>query len=257
MKYTFIGAGNVATHLATALTKSGNTILEIHSRSESGGKALARKTNARFVDDLSRLNPNTGLFILAVPDDEISHVIRSFPFPDRCVVHTSGAVPLSVFPARFTNAGVLYPLQTLSKGVRIRWNNVPFCLEGRSEKIKRALRSPVNSLEGEARWLSSEQRAWAHLCAVLVNNFSNHLFVWAELLMKEKGMDLDLLHPLMLETTRKAIGHSPATSQTGPAKRGDTDTLERHLSLLAGHKDLQEIYRLLSESIARHHGMNY
>ena len=41
----------------------------------------------------------------------------------------------------------------------------------------------------------------------------------------------------------------PAEAQTGPAVRYDRNVIDAQLSLLAEDPDLQEIYRLLSESI--------
>ena len=43
---------------------------------------------------------------------------------------------------------------------------------------------------------------------------------------------------------------SPQKAQTGPAKRGDRDTINRHLSEITD-EELQEIYKLLTASISR------
>jgi hypothetical protein len=42
---------------------------------------------------------------------------------------------------------------------------------------------------------------------------------------------------------------SPAQTQSGPAKRGDLETLQKHLNLLDDDLELQEIYKLLSKRI--------
>ena len=38
-------------------------------------------------------------------------------------------------------------------------------------------------------------------------------------------------------------------AQTGPAKRGDTETIKRHIQMLDNQLEKQKIYQLLSESI--------
>ena len=53
----------------------------------------------------------------------------------------------------------------------------------------------------------------------------------------------------MEETIAKAIQDSPARMQTGPAIRGDQETIDRHLRLLEKHPEWQAIYRLVSQDI--------
>ena len=55
--------------------------------------------------------------------------------------------------------------------------------------------------------------------------------------------------PLIDETARKVHVMPPAEAQTGPAVRYDRNVIDAQLSLLAEDPDLQEIYRLMSESI--------
>ena len=51
----FIGAGNVATHLAVALHKAGYEIVQVYSRSLQSARDLAAKTQATFTNDLKAL----------------------------------------------------------------------------------------------------------------------------------------------------------------------------------------------------------
>ena len=68
-------------------------------------------------------------------------------------------------------------------------------------------------------------------------------------ILEEKDLPFELLHPLMEETLAKALQDSPARMQTGPAMRGDAETVRRHLNLLANNPEWREIYRELSENI--------
>ena len=52
---------------------------------------------------------------------------------------------------------------------------------------------------------------------------------------------------------RNAYLHTPATTLTGPARRGDMDTIHKHLDLLRrmGLTEQEEIYRLFTEKILK------
>ena len=72
--------------------------------------------------------------------------------------------------------------------------------------------------------------------------------------MKRK-LIFSLLHPLIRETANKINKVNPAEAQTGPAKRNDTQTINKHLELLSEYPEFQEIYKLLSNQITKkHHG---
>jgi len=53
---------------------------------------------------------------------------------------------------------------------------------------------------------------------------------------------------LIRETADKIMHINPKEAQTGPAKRNDKDTIEKHLALLPEGKS-KEIYKLITSSI--------
>ena len=58
------------------------------------------------------------------------------------------------------------------------------------------------------------------------------------------------MQPLILETAQKAAeATDPRSVQTGPARRGDREVIERHIAMMEQKPELQEIYRLVSEEI--------
>ena len=65
-----------------------------------------------------------------------------------------------------------------------------------------------------------------------------------------KEIPAHVLRPLIAETTAKALSADRAADvQTGPARRGDFSTQERHLNMLADRPDLQQIYQNISHNI--------
>ena len=77
------------------------------------------------------------------------------------------------------------------------------------------------------------------------------MFAIAELLLSRWGIDPELLDPLLLETAQKAIRKGASNAQTGPASRNDQNIIRKQLSLLKKDKELQKIYKLITESIRR------
>jgi predicted short-subunit dehydrogenase-like oxidoreductase (DUF2520 family) len=97
--------------------------------------------------------------------------------------------------------------------------------------------------------VNDEQRAVLHVAAVFANNFTNHCFSIAEKILDNADLPFEMLHPLMEETLAKAIMDSPAKMQTGPAVRGDEETINRHLLLLKKHPNWKTIYEDISNDI--------
>src|SRR4051812_3433408 len=121
LNITLIGSGNVATQLGLALKKAGCNIAQVYSRSNGPARALALKLRAQAVTDIKKLTKNSDLYIVAVKDDAVASVIKHLKGDHKFIVHTSGSLPMKILKATTTNYGVLYPLQTLSKGKAINF----------------------------------------------------------------------------------------------------------------------------------------
>jgi predicted short-subunit dehydrogenase-like oxidoreductase (DUF2520 family) len=247
-KIGIIGSGNVATALAIELKAKGYNITEIYSRKKANAEILAKKIGARVIEDLAELNPQLDLVIIAVTDDAIAPIVSKIKKTIKSIVHTSGSVALSAIKKGNENYGVFYPLQTFSKKRKVDFKKIPFCIEANNAKLLRKLRLLAKSIGGEAFELSSKQRLQVHLAAVITNNFTNHLLHISQFILKRNGLPSKILYPLLCETIEKAVKIGPAKSQTGPAIRGDSSTIKKHLGLLpkAHQKD---IYIAITKSI--------
>ena len=67
--------------------------------------------------------------------------------------------------------------------------------------------------------------------------------------LEEKGIDFDVMLPLIDEMVRKVHTVHPKEAQTGPAARGDNNVMEAQMKLL-DDPAMKEVYRVLSESIS-------
>jgi predicted short-subunit dehydrogenase-like oxidoreductase (DUF2520 family) len=236
------GFGNVGQHLYKAFKKKKVNVVQVYSPSLE----VSEKKGTQFINVISQVR-DADVYIVAIKDDAISSFSASLPFENRLVVHTSGTSALKSISEN-QRRGVFYPPQTFSKDAKLKWKNIPICIEAENEKDLLLLKKLGGMLSNKVVELSTEKRQELHLGAVWVNNFTNHLFHLAEDFLKEAEVDFDLLKPLMLETVKKLNSITPSEAQTGPAKRHDTKTMEAHLALLKDPKH-KEIYTLLSESI--------
>lgn len=248
-----IGAGNVAAHLAPALQEAGFTISQVFSAQGKSAAALAKKTGAKAVRQLSALQPEATLYLIAVKDDAIGSLAKKLKIKKGLVVHTSGSVALDVLKPAGQPHGVLYPLQSLSKKRALDMQQVPLCIEASDKKTLKALKEIAQQLSQHVYPLDSKQRRAAHLAAIFANNFTNHFYAIAAELLSENKLPFDLLRPLILETAMKALDMPPAEAQTGPALRHDKQVMKRHLELLKKHPRWAELYALASKDIADTH----
>ncbi len=246
-----LGAGNVGTHMSRAIFEAKNLKL-IQWFNKTPIPNFTDYWGVNFNSDLDQI-PEADLYIIAVSDGAIENLSERLPFSDRLVVHTSGSLSM-----RFLNnknrRGVFYPLQTFSKTSELSFDQVPICIEANDKKDRALLKSVAEALGCPTYMISSEQRQTLHLAAVFVNNFTNQMYRLAHELTDEKSLDFELLKPLILETAKKVQTLSPYMAQTGPAKRNDKKTLKKHLKLLQEHPKIQDIYKILSESIRKTHG---
>ncbi len=249
IKVVIIGAGNVATHLAEVFIKTTSiSLIQVFNRSISAIQPL--KDHTALTNDISKLK-KADIYIIAVSDKAIEELSAKINPKKAIVVHTSGSTPLKVLK-QHKNYGVFYPLQTFSKDNPVDFSSIPICLEANNHDNLLLLEKLAKKLSQTYHFINSEQRAHLHTAAVFVNNFVNHLYHIGNVICKENEIESDILQPLIQETARKAARFSPYSAQTGPARRGDGRTIEKHLEKLS--KNQQEIYKLLSHSIAATYG---
>ena len=233
------------------LKARGLPVAQIVSRTAAHAEALAGMLKTRWTADWAEVLPDADWVLIAVRDDAIETVGRALAphVPGALATHTSGATPGTVLKPYFGRFGVFYPLQTFSYERTPIWSKIPFCIDAQADEDVLFLKKIATTIGKLVYRVNDEQRAALHVAAVFANNFANHCFAIAEKLLAEKDLTFEMLHPLMEETLAKALQDSPARMQTGPALRGDTDTVKRHLQLLKSHPDWQELYEQMTSGI--------
>lgn len=249
MNIVIIGSGNAATILGRKFKAAGHNILQIVSRNATAASALAYEWDTESANYLTLVNRTADVYIIAVSDDAIKEVVKDLYLPGKVVAHTAGSVDKEILKKVSPHYGVFYPLQSLRKETD-HLPSIPLFFEGSDEKAKMTLEqlalsvSPQNTISA-----SNEDRMKIHVAAVVVSNFTNHLYALAESYCKRENLDFSQLLPLIEETALRIKGISPWKVQTGPAIRHDKATIGQHLDLLKEHPHLKSIYVLLTESI--------
>ncbi|MCF8253102.1 MAG: DUF2520 domain-containing protein [Bacteroidia bacterium] len=242
-----IGGGRLAENLVEAFKNTDSVISGIYARSPDQLKKIVQENNIAGFNDLESIPTDCDVYFIAVSDKSIELVSKQIN-PNGLVVHCSGVLPIGALN-KHLNVGVFWPIQTLSLNKKIDFQNVPICIESNSENNRKLLVKLASKISSKSVVVNSEERRKLHLSAVLVNNFSNHLYVLAKQYLEENELSFDLLKPLILQTTENALEKDPTLVQTGPASRKDFGTITNHETLLIDHPELLNIYKSLTQSI--------
>jgi predicted short-subunit dehydrogenase-like oxidoreductase (DUF2520 family) len=251
-KIAILGAGNVAWHLAPALEDAGHEITEVYARDfDKANQITERLYSTEATDDLDFSESRAQIFILAVKDSAIPELADEVILPEGSIlVHTSGTMPLDVLGYSSANyTGILYPLQSFTKGRKIDFEEVPFLLEAGDEETLQKLKKLAKSLSPLTYTVRSKDRKGVHVAAVFASNFTNHMIRISEEIMRRQGLDFEMLKPLIIETISKSLQIGAKNAQTGPAIREDYETLEDHHQFLNYNPSIAEIYKLISQDI--------
>ena len=244
IKVTILGNGNLATHLTRVFIKKKEIdLVQVYSRNIEKMKHLSEKVS--ITDNLLDLK-DADVYIIAISDNSIAEFSSQLNLKGKLVVHTSGSITMDTLKGGFSR-GVFYPLQTFTKGKKIKFKSIPICIETSNEDDLIILEKLAREISNDVRRITSLEREKLHLAAVFVNNFVNHMYQKANEICDDNYLPFDILFPLIKETAKKIESISPMDAQTGPAKRNDSKTIEKHLEQL--NSSQKEIYTTLTKSI--------
>ena len=249
MKITILGSGNVGTHLAKALYSAGHQIVQIWSREYDHAEALANQVFAEPIDRLKLLYPTSDVYILAVADDALFDLALDLKLREAVVTHTAGSVSMKVLAPISRKHGVIWSPQTFIRDVAMDYSRLPFCIEGSSDEVLRQIRELLTPVSQHIYDIDSQQRQWLHLAAVMTNNFGNAINALAQDLLEEHDIPFEILHPLIEMTAEKLKHGGLWQQQTGPARRQDQKTIDRHRSMLVEDEKVLRLYELMTEII--------
>lgn len=244
---TIVGTGKVAHQLGLHLKQQGHEIKGVWGRNTSKANHLSKLLKTNPLKELSNISSDS-LALVCVSDTAIAEVILQLPQNIK-IAYTSGSIQLEDLPSR-NYLGVFYPLQTFSQDKKVDISTVPFLIEAKNERFQKELKNLAETLSSKVIIANSEDRYNTHIAAVMVNNFTNILYHLAQEHLNQQQLDFDLLKPLIKETVNKLDYLNPIEAQTGPATRGDSKVIQKHIDSIENPKT-KVLYRLFSELIEK------
>jgi predicted short-subunit dehydrogenase-like oxidoreductase (DUF2520 family) len=209
--------------------------------------------------------PPDGIVFLAVPDaavgDVAARIAASDPAPAVSFVHLSGALTLDVLaPLRGHAVGSFHPLQSFPFPREPEaFRGITIAVDASTPALVRKLRRLARDLGARPRKVAAAERVLYHAAAVFASNLVLATFSeGVRQLMRIGWSEADAtraLVPLLEGVVANIRRRGVHKSLTGPIRRGDAETVRRHLEAL----DRPDLYRILGSialEIAREAGLD-
>lgn len=192
-------------------------------------------------------------FLLAVPDDAVGDVaaeLRQIGLCNSLVLHTCGvhgSEALGALASAGCALGSLHPMQTIPSAEKgyLSLPGSPFALEGDAEAVEWA-KDLVSLIEGRPFALTRGAKPLYHAAAVFAGNYVTVLMGMASDLLAEAGLTTreasEVLAPLAQESLKNALECDPSHVLTGPIRRGDVETVKKHLEALDRKPGSRRVY---------------
>jgi len=256
LKTGFIGAGTTGTALAVRLSQKGCPVVAVASRTLSSAQKLAALVpDCRVYHTAQDVAEAAELVFITTPDDVIAQVCAEVQWRGvNSVVHCSGAHSVDILgSAKELGAAVgsFHPLQTFAD-VDQAIRNLPgstFALEA-AEPLLTTQKELTRLLNGNWVVLKPGDKVLYHVAAVFACNYLVTLVklaldLWLNFGVSSKEATRALL-PLLEGTINNISNIGLPDCLTGPVARGDSGTIERHLSALETRSlDLLTTYKEL------------
>lgn len=216
--------------------------------------------SATILDSIQQIEDIPHIIILAVPDDEIETCSLQLSKQlkqnsETLIIHCSGALGKDVLQSckdKGARIAAIHPFQTFLGPVNLQ--GIPWSIDADEENQSLCIRF-IEKVEGIPIVLSQEMlrdKTVYHIAAVISSNFLVVLTQLASDLCKAAHLDPSILLPLIMKTSLQNALHSlennqpPIEALTGPIKRGDTQTINKHISVLEHKSDILNIYTALT-----------
>jgi predicted short-subunit dehydrogenase-like oxidoreductase (DUF2520 family) len=213
--------------------------------------------------------PGGAVVFLTVPDDAVAEVAARLAaggaaIPDRVAfAHASGALELGALaPLRGRHpVGSFHPLRSFPEpSPPEAFRGIVIAVDASSAVFLRALARLARDLGAKPARVEDSRRALYHAAAVFASNYVVALLGEAVGLLERAGWTEEEavrgLVPLAQGALANVTRRGPTAALTGPIRRGDAETVTRHLAALAeldGRSERQpgprvgDVYRMLGQ----------
>jgi predicted short-subunit dehydrogenase-like oxidoreductase (DUF2520 family) len=199
-------------------------------------------------DDLAGAADHVDLLLIATPDAAVAEVAAAVtPNADAVVAHVSGSLGLAPLHGH-PRPAVLHPLVALPDAERgaARLPGSWFGLAVDGDPLADEI---VAALDGRAVRVAEGDWLRYHAAAVIAANHLVALLGQVERVAGTIGVPLAAYLDLAEGSLDDVAELGPAAALTGPVRRGDLETVGRHIAALP--EEERAAYRALSEEAAR------
>jgi predicted short-subunit dehydrogenase-like oxidoreductase (DUF2520 family) len=258
---TLIGADNLAQALGPALKAAGYKIDFVSARETASSRrraAMLAGTLEARTQSLNDAAPTSDILWICHTDDALAEtaklLARKPGWSGKIVFHSSGALSsdvLAPLKRKGANTASLHPMMTFVPGATPRMEEVPFAVEGDSRAVAVARRI-VRDLGAESFAIKKAAKPLYHA----LGSFSSPLIIAALVTAERVGRGAGLtssqtrrvMGPILRQTFKNYEERGAAAAFSGPIKRGDVNTVLRHLRELKRVPGASEVYRALVKS---------
>ena len=261
---TLVGAGNLAQAIGPALRAAGYHIEQVVARdnpeSMRRARAVARKVGASVVR-VEDVTPTSQVVWICHTDDALAAtaklLARKSGWQGRVVFHSSGALTSDVLgPLKRAGAHTasLHPMMTFVPGTAPKLSAVPFAVEGNKAAVAVA-KQIVKNFGAEVFEIKKQAKVLYHALGSFSSPLVVATLVTAERVGQAAGLTLSqtrkIMAPILQQTLNNYLKSGSAAAFSGPIKRGDLETLRRHVRELKRVPLAQDVYRALVRSALR------
>lgn len=259
---TLIGCGKLGKTLGHLFSQQHNyQIQDILCRSLKNGKIAREFINAGRVVDNYRDLTTADVFLLAVPDDELSVVIQhlletNIVKQKNIVFHCSGALSSSLlipFKSKGAYVASIHPITSLGNPSQniFSFNNTICTIEG-DPPARHLLHDLFTAIGGKLLDIQPKNKMIIHAACVMSSNYFITLIESSLTLLEQSGIPRsighDILKPLILNTFENTNKLDTAHALTGPISRGDIKLVREQIRALSeDNKELTKLYKLLGQ----------
>jgi predicted short-subunit dehydrogenase-like oxidoreductase (DUF2520 family) len=257
-----IGAGHVGKTLGHLLVKHQLvSIGAICNASEASTlSAIAFIGQGKYCSDIVELPPADMTFI-TTPDDFIlatseelskNRLIKS----GSIVIHCSGSLTsdaLVLMRERGCYVASVHPMRSFARPeLSVAQYSGTYCaLEGDSEALFE-IRNLFNAIGSNCYEINKKKKSSYHAAGVFASNYLVTLAQQALLCMNDAGVEDDISMHVITNIMRGTVSNleqtlSPIQSLTGPIKRGDVLTIEKHMESFT-NMEQKDLYAALGNA---------
>lgn len=252
-----LGAGRAGRGLARALRSGGIDVVGVH------GRHVGDPEDNATVGAIPRTIAQAATVLVTVRDAQLDAALTELADAqldaDAVVLHASGSADppaLAGLRSRGHAAGTFHPLVPLADPAR-----APALLRGAwigvdgDDAARARGRMLAAALGAHTLDIPAGRKPLYHAAAVLVSNFPPVLLALGERAMADAGLPGGLarraLLPLWTAAAENARAATFPASLTGPAVRGDDETVRANMEALAGDPVAQQVYRVMTEAVRK------